>query len=340
MNSDNPYGPPRREGEDATRDWPAQQRAHGGVPPGYPGPPPQHPPYPPYPPYPPHPQAAPGGPPPGWYPPQGPPAPSITVQPRPKGRRRGLLIAGTLLAVIVLAAGAVAAYQFTAGRGEDSATGPANTWPPPSSSKAPSSTPATPSPAAAANIDPAALRGLLLPAPEINEMFATTGMVPGKVATQLSTGGRATPLECIGTFSPIHHLSYAGKGSTGMAGQSVSTEPKPTYWAIQGVVSFSDPEMATRYLEMEVSTWRSCENQQITIDFGNNDINRADIGTPTFADDVLSLVFTPQVSAGSPPVTCERALTARRNVVVDVRACTPTNALVGKTLVAAIAAKL
>lgn len=339
MNTQDPRGTGGREGEDFTADWPARQRPSGPPPPPY-GAAQGHQPFPPAPPQ----QFQQ---PPGWYPPGASPQ-SITVTPKPeKNRRRlGLAIGAAFLAGIVVAGGAFAAYEFTAGKDDDTASGPrsTNAWPPSKPSK-PSGTPTptTPSAAAPGNVDPAALRGFLLSAADLDGLLQTSGMVPTGVFAVLGTGGRVappTPLNCLSAWAVLNKATYLNS-TTGVAGQVVGEEPKPYHQVMQAVAAFPDEAAARAFLDQEAKNWAKCQSQPINVDWGEGGggVERAVAGPFTVTGDMLTLALERGVTEG-PPLKCERAMTQRRNVIVDVRACRPTDPLVGAAVAQAIADKI
>lgn len=334
MNTHDPRGTGGHEGEDFTADWPAHQRPPGAPPPPY-GAAQGHQPFP----------AAPQQQfqqPPGWYPAGASPQ-SITVTPKPekKGRRRGLAIGAAFLAGIVVAGGAFAAYEFTVGKGDDTASGPrsTNAWPPPTSSKPSTPKPTTPSAAAQGNVDPAALRNFLLPAPEVDALLKTSGMVPTSVVSVMAVDGVAEPVRCMGVWAALHRSTYAVAPTTGVAAQSVAEEPKPFHRVIQGAVSFPDAAAAQAFVDLQTQQWGECQSRAIDITYGS-DVEHVEIGPVVKDGDMLTVVTIPRLSPDAPKVTCERAMTARRNVVVDIRACAPSEERFGASVAREIAANL
>jgi serine/threonine-protein kinase len=253
-----------------------------------------------------------------------------------------LAIGAAFLAGVVVAGGAFAAYEFTSNRGGDTASGPRNTnaWPPPTSSKpsgAPKTTP--PSQPPAGNVDPAALRGFLLPAPEVDALLKTSGMVPTGVVNVMAVDGVAEPARCMGVWAALHNSTYASAATTGVAGQSVAEEPKPFHRVIQGVVSFPDAAAAEAFIDLQTKQWGECQSRAIDITYGDN-VEHVEIGPFVKDGDMLTVVSTPRLSADAPKITCERAMTARRNVVIDVRACAPSDVRFGASVAREIAEKV
>ncbi|MCZ8382509.1 sensor domain-containing protein [Mycobacterium sp. CPCC 205372] len=338
MNTQDPRGTGGREGEDFTADWPARQRPSGPPPPPAPYGAAQG-----HQPFPPAPQQQ-FQQPPGWYPPGASPQ-SITVTPKPekKGRRLGLAIGAAFLAGIVVAGGAFAAYEFTAGEDDDTASGPrsTNVWPPPTSSKPSGTQQTTPSQPPAGNVDPAALRGFLLPAAEIDTFLQTSGLVPSGVISVLAANGRVTPPtspDCLSAWAVLNKSTYLAFPTTGVAAQAVGEEPKPFHQVIQGVAAFPDEAAAQAFFKQQVGRWAECQSKPMSVDWGNtaDDVEAVVLGPSAVTGDMLTLAVE-RPTDGGPPLKCERAITWRRNVVVDVRACRPNDPVAGATVARAIA---
>lgn len=328
---------PRGGGDDPTVNWPAHQRAQG---------PAGQQPYQQY-------HQVPPGPPSGWYPPT--PPPPAPPSPDGKRRKRGLVIGAAFLAGIVVAGGAVVTYELTVGRDDSvpTASKTTNTWPPPKASKTPAppggrtpaptpSAPPSPQAAPGDNADPAALRGMLLPAPELDELLQTSGMVPGAIGTEFATGATVDPSECVSAWAALNQNTYAAVSTTGVAGQVVGEKPKPYHQVVQGVVAFPDEAAAKKFVNDQVSAWARCESRPLDYQWGDS-TEHVEIGkgVVTIAPEgsLLSLPVTRAVTDGE-PLKCERAMIARLNVVVDVRACKPSEPLAAQAVAKAIAQKI
>ncbi|MEV3903692.1 sensor domain-containing protein [Mycobacterium sp. NPDC050551] len=343
MNTHDPRRAGGHEGEDYTADWPARQRPPGTPPPAPYGAAQGHQPFPPAP----QPQFQQ---PPGWYPPGSSPQ-SITVAPKPekKGRRRGLAIGAAFLAGILVAGGAFAAYEFTVGRGDDTASGPprTNTWPPPPKSSTPPSgtpKPSSTSPAPAGNVDPAALRTYLMSAADLDTLLQTSGLVPTGVTAVLASGGTVdppTPPNCLSAWATLNKATYIAFPTTGVAGQVVSEEPKAFHQVIQGLAAFPDEGSAKAFFKRQADQWAECQSKPMTVNWGGgaDDIEPVVLGPSAVTGEMLTISVERQRESG-PPLKCERALTVRRNVAVDVRACKPEDPLAGAAVAQAIADKI
>ena len=270
----------------------------------------------------------------GWYPP-----PPGSGPPQRSNRRWWLLAGAVALAAVVIAAIVVTsagdeATTPTATPGTTPATTRAATTPP----RATTTVTAAPT---QADIGPAALPQLLMSADEISTRMDTPGMVSGPVISSPSTDATITPANCAGAWAPADNATYAGSGFTALAGQVVQEQPKAYHKVIQAVVSFPDANAAKAFYDKQTADWNSCKFQHITTQFtGSSDTTGAKIGVSGETDGTLSLLILIDDIPGAPKMQCQRGLTARQNVIVDVRACSPSVGSAGWTLARDIGEKI
>ena len=200
--------------------------------------------------------------------------------------------------------------------------------PPPSPSAAP---PAPPAPTVATD----ALPGLLLSAEEVGQRLNTPGMTSIPVESNLLLG-TITPANCSGVWAPVYASTYNGSGFTGLAVQGVFLQP--TVKVAQAVVAFPDPGAAKAFFDKQVADWSACKSSHISFRF-DGPTNEVDVGVPAMSGDVMTVGLTSSNSQVANQ-KCERALTARGNVIVDVRACSPSINSGGYDIASDIAAKI
>lgn len=194
----------------------------------------------------------------------------------------------------------------------------------------PSATPAPPSPIVAAD----ALPGLLLSPDQISQRLNAPGINPiDLVHTVLP--GTTTPANCGGAFSPADGSSYNGSGFTGVAVQGLSTD---TVRVLQSVAAFPDPGGAKAFFDKQSADWSSCQSTHVTWSYQGQS-TEVDLGVPAMAGDVMTLGSTSINKTGANK-RCERALTPRGNVIVDVRVCSPDINSGGYGIASDIAAKI
>jgi len=281
--------------------------------------------------------------PPPQYPQQPPP---VVPQPRPSGpgrpssplggKRRVWAIGAAAAAVVAVVAGIVVA---TSGgdTSEPTAAGPSTT----TAGSTPTSTPrpSTPEPTSAppvpANVDKDALPGLLLSADDISARMNKPGMTA--MATEFAPiAGSVTPPNCTGAWGPAYQATYDSSGFTGIAVQGVFANP--THKLVQAAVSFPDANAAKAFYDRQVADWNACKSSHVRFEYGGA-ATEVDLGVPTTTAGVLTLMLNPTTSATAGQ-QCERNMAVRANVIVDVRACSPTVGSSGLSITTAIADRI
>lgn len=196
----------------------------------------------------------------------------------------------------------------------------------------PPATPAPPAPTVATD----ALPGLLLSPEQISQRLNTPGMVPTAVLSN-PIAGTVTPANCLTTFAPVAADAYNGSGFTGLAVQGVSLEPAVE--AVQGVIAFADPGAAKAFFDKQSADWSACKSSHIVFQGADGKTSEVDVGVPAMSGDVMTLDIT-STNSSVANQRCERALTARGNVIVDVRACAPSVNSAGYDIASEIAGKI
>jgi len=262
--------------------------------------------------------------PPGPYPPLA-PAP-------PKRPRWGLLGIGALVLVVI----AVAVTVFVT-RGGDSpkptALSTTSATPTPTASASTS----TPSTTAADVINPTALKGLLSSVPEINQLADNVMMTPSPVVAAPFNGATVTPFNCAGAVNPGIDTVYRSSFFTGFAGQILNNEPQ-RIGVVQSLASFSSAADALTFVDQQFANWQHCQDVDITQIVGNETPQHPKVATSanTLGTNTVS-IFVP-VDSGTRE--CQHAMSARKNVVVDVRVCAPSVGSKGWTLARDIGEKI
>jgi serine/threonine kinase PknH len=262
---------------------------------------------------------------PGQYPPGYPPA----VVPKPRrGPRWGLIGTGAAALVVITA---VAMVFIVRDRDSSSpAAGPTSTSAAPNATAAPPS----PKPTSAAVIDPTALKGLLASVPELSELVGTA-MEPNPIADAPFKGVSARPVECTGAVMPGVHSTFWGSGFTGFAGQILSDAPL-VHKVIQTVASFPSDAEAKAHVDRQFKDWQSCTFTDVNIKISSAE-EVGTVGATANTEGITSIFITAVGGAGR---QCEHSMTVRKNVVVDVRVCTPSVGSMGWTLARDIGVKI
>jgi hypothetical protein len=240
--------------------------------------------------------------PPGWPPIGG----SWPAPPRRTGRRRTVAVAAAA-AVAVIAAVIVVGVA---------------TRPDPEASS-PEAGAAAPSAAetAGAPVAVEALPTLLLDVGVINAAVDGTelAVVPdGK--SDLMYDSTVNRPECGGVLTSNALAVY--RGSSWVATQTqMLREADGGRWkhtVVQGVVSFPSPALATAFRDAQAAAWAHCQGGTVSLAMPGQDPLTWSVYDVQDRDGMLTAVDTQDGGQGW---QCQRALTVRNNVVVDVRSC-------------------
>jgi serine/threonine-protein kinase len=220
---------------------------------------------------------------------------------------------------------------------ESTATGPTSTTAssPRTTSAAPPAPEPTSAPPAPANVDSAALPGLLLSANDVSGRMNKPGMTAMPTEYE-PLAGSVTPPNCTGAWGPVYQATYDGSGFTGLAVQGVFADP--THKLVQAVTAFPDANAAKAFYDRQVADWNGCKNTHIKFEYEGAS-TEADLGVPATTAGILTMKLNPTTSATAGQ-QCERNMAVRANVIVDVRACSPTVGSSGLSIASAIADKI
>jgi serine/threonine protein kinase len=238
------------------------------------------------------------------------PAAPSGFAPPPGKRRRGVLI-GALAAVVVVAAGTAVAVWPEGGSGSG---GPdASPEPTGSSTPAAQGAPATDVPASA-------LRAILLTDTQIAELSGSAGLtLVSDDANLLDDAGTLSNAGCLSAWSPAQQPEYADSRVTGAAVQvlrALSAEP----WqdgVIQAVVALSSQTEVGAFMRQQQRRWAACAGSgPVIVTTSGGPTQTWTFTPPSNAAGVVALTAT--VAGGG---SCQRGVTARGNVVIDIRQC-------------------
>lgn len=247
-----------------------------------------------------------------------------------KGRILGIgAAAAAAIAVIVVLVVALSGGDDSGSTASPTETSSART----TSSRAPLTS--EPAPGSPANIPDDALAGLLLSANDVSGRMNKPGMT-AMPSENAPLAGAVTPPNCTGAWGPAYQATYDGSGFTAMVVQGVFSDP--THKLVQAVTAFPDANAAKVFYDRQVADWNACKDTHIRFEFQGAS-TEADLGVPTTTAGVLTMKVTPTTSAVVGQ-QCERNMALRLNVIVDVRACSPTVGSSGLSIASAIADKI
>jgi hypothetical protein len=165
-----------------------------------------------------------------------------------------------------------------------------------------------------------ALPGMLADPAAVAAAVGSPGMtvVPDSHPDVMWTANVDNP-DCLGVYHPAEQAVYQGSRWVAVQGQSLR-EPGATsrHTVIQAVVSFPTARAATDFATQQRGSWTRCIGKSITATYPKNGPETFSVSAVTTGGGVLKAVLTEEGANGW---GCQRALTTRSNVVVDVAAC-------------------
>ncbi len=240
----------------------------------------------------------------------------------PSRRPRRRWIAPAAALAVLVAAGAVGAAVITT-RNTDTA--------------APATTTRTPSATTGAAPEPGSDLPSLLP--PVAKTAAVMGTSLSAVDDPRNTMSH-NPLDnrgCVALVYAIQDDVYRNTGAQRVYARLLQADD-PRINTAEAVIEFSSAQLAATFLQRQQSIWQSCADTSTDASLPGKAAVPWTVGSTSTTDDgTLTAGVT---SGGDVPLTCQRALTARNNIVVDVRACRPDVTDQAVTLAAQIAGKI
>ncbi len=168
-----------------------------------------------------------------------------------------------------------------------------------------------------------AIEGLLLDVDQINNALNATSMkvwFNAKAMWDWSSG--ISDKNCLAVDGPAQDEVYAGTGWTAMRGQrlddSVDDSKKRNHYAIQAVVAYPSAHDADAFYNSSVQSWSACANRRFSdVTPGQPDT----VWTVADINKVSGTLSTSEVQEGGDDWACQRALTVRNNVAIDIVTC-------------------
>ncbi|MGZ8819279.1 MAG: sensor domain-containing protein [Mycobacterium sp.] len=184
---------------------------------------------------------------------------------------------------------------------ESTATGPTSTTASSTRTTSPATSEPTSAPPAPANVDDAALPGLLLSANDVSGRMNKPGMTAMPTEYEPLAGSVAPP-NCTGAWGPAYQATYDGSGFTGLVVQGVFADP--THKLVQAVIAFPDANAAKAFYDRQVADWNGCKNTHIKFEYQGAS-TEADLGVPATTAGILTMKLSPTTSATTGQ-QCER----------------------------------
>jgi PknH-like extracellular domain len=186
----------------------------------------------------------------------------------------------------------------------------------------------------------AALLNLLLSPADIDGVLGATGTASNKKSDKLVDGndlkqmmppGMQFPDECLFALAPAVASVYAGSGNTAVNSDDDGTTLPAGSDLTQAVVLFPSANEANAFFTASAPRWQACENRQITAPANpDNVMTDFKVGPVVNANGTLTTTLTVNMNNPTPggaPITssCQRALTVRNNVAIDLNGCNNTD---------------
>jgi hypothetical protein len=168
-----------------------------------------------------------------------------------------------------------------------------------------------------------ALDGLLLDVSQINsELGATSMKVWYNAKAMWDWSKNVSDKNCLAIDGAAQDKVYAGTGWTAMRGQrlddSVDDSKKRKHYAIQAVVAFPSAHDASAFFDASVQSWNSCSKRRFSdVAQGQPDT----VWTVAGVNNDNGTLGTSQVQEGGDGWACQRALTVRNNIAIDIVTC-------------------
>jgi hypothetical protein len=167
----------------------------------------------------------------------------------------------------------------------------------------------------------AALDGLLLSPAEIDTAVGATGMAVAGTSTSLAEDITVPPdapaekAACVGIAGTAEAQAYAGGGSTAVRDQVLQAPSgnSAPLSAGQAVVLFPTADDAAAFFAGSAQKWPLCPGYNA----GGSPVKVGDVSNN---EGMLATSITVQ-NEGEPNSVCERALTVKNNVAIDVSTC-------------------
>lgn len=181
------------------------------------------------------------------------------------------------------------------------------------------------------------LGSALLDASQINAIMGASAMRVGAPAhAPTMPTSRLSKPECLGALATAQLPTYAGSGYTGFRWtEAKEAAGAVAHYVAQAVAVYPNVDLAQAYVTESDQRWNTCADQKIAALFADKSAMVWKLGTVSGQSPQVSLRET----RADIDWTCQRALRAVNNVVVDATACAAGVAEQGVAIADAVAAK-
>ncbi|WP_082970457.1 sensor domain-containing protein [Mycobacterium sp. E2989] len=126
--------------------------------------------------------------------------------------------------------------------------------------------------------------------------------------------------DCVGVLKAAEQKAYGTTGSIAVRTQELGDGDAKGWRLIQAVVSFPDAQSANDFVGNAATDWQRCANRELNTRNVNNDDPRNvfwKTGSVSRAGGILAMDMVQEAQGWN----CQRALSARNNVVIDLDLC-------------------
>lgn len=235
-------------------------------------------------------------------------------------RRRTWVLAGGAAAVLMVAGSIAAATMAGRERPPEPTTVVTSNTPAHSTIPLAGAEPGAPQGAASDDVQPEALRPILLPAGQLRSTEHEL-VLEEDISTLLDDAAAVSAPDCVGTWAPVQERAMGGHGQTGVAVQVLrAMNRKATEeGVVQAVVSYPTHMAAVQSLQQQQRQWQGCAGQSITVAAPGS-------GPQAWVFD-KSEVFAGTVTSAAElrdgTAVCQHGINVRGNVLIDIRQCLP-----------------
>ncbi len=286
-----------------------------------------------------------------WFPPASPGWPPTgpgyaPTPPRLPGPGRALAVIA-FVAILVVVGGGMWIYRskFTdtqrssgARTGQSAEPSPTSSAEPPTTSNPTIKTPASAVPTAPP-VSSVELADYLPDAEALQTLLITDPLTRTADAETTYTSVSTDRPDCGGAPNVALPTAYDRSGYTAIRTQEFFSQPGPRGQdsVTQAVVAFPTEQNAKDFMALETSRWGNCKFDLVTINNPDGDAIVRQMSSPNTKNGVLTLSIHSQMQS---KLGCQRGLSSRRNVVIDVQVCSQAGSAQAAELVSTISDRI
>lgn len=163
------------------------------------------------------------------------------------------------------------------------------------------------------------LDSLLLTAQQASRIVGDRGLAADSTASRLQdSSAKVSPASCLSTYAPGQQAAYDTTQVQGVA-MSWSRNSANTTVVTQAVVALPTKKDALDQMSNTADNWKACANRTVNDTTSSGD-SRQWTNSQPYVNADRTIVSMMQFTGGGAQ-TCERAVAAYKNVIIDVMTC-------------------